>query len=307
MIESDSLDRITINSNDILTFENNYYNHKNDNKLEKNIIRLFNSYLLSQNQNGGNNNNLSSQIKKRLYKKIVELGKNFIEGGSYWEIVQNRVYKPKIEPKVTEEKKPKIEPKVTEEKKPKIEPKVTEEKKPKIEPKVTEEKTWFDIAGNLVTTAALKTGIIDDENIKIKIKDKILRNEKKIIDNILESLSRVIDKYIKDSHMTGLKHILKNFSKNNTKDDKEWLLNEITIWINNNKKKIIDQINKYILEFIESKQPQPPPQQQPQQPQPPPQQQQPPQPAPSVFDIINNQRKIEAAKQEYFNSFFWKT
>lgn len=96
MIESDSLDRITINSNDILTFENNYYNHKNNNKLEKNIIRLFNYYKLSKNQNGGNNNNLSSQIKKRLYKKIVELGNNFIGGvdpvastPDYWSIIRN--------------------------------------------------------------------------------------------------------------------------------------------------------------------------------------------------------------------------
>ncbi len=52
-----------------------------NNKLKKNIRRLFNCYILSQNQNqnqnGGNNNNnnndLSIQIKKKLDKKIAEL------------------------------------------------------------------------------------------------------------------------------------------------------------------------------------------------------------------------------------------
>jgi hypothetical protein len=99
MIKSDSLDNITLDSNDILTierFENNYYNHKNNiiqnggstntnnkrDKLKKNIARLYNCYVLLQlyNQNGGDNNNyLSSQIKKRLHKKITEL--NELEGG----------------------------------------------------------------------------------------------------------------------------------------------------------------------------------------------------------------------------------
>jgi hypothetical protein len=156
MSYSDSLDNITLDSDDILTierFENNYYNHKNNvlqiggniieeefkkmliniiikicktpearealhktirevheaqqklaptpefhllnpttwfkdmkffgggnkKKLKKNIIRLYNCYILSQNQNGGTNNKLSLTIKKRLDKKITEL-KN-LEGG----------------------------------------------------------------------------------------------------------------------------------------------------------------------------------------------------------------------------------
>ena len=95
MTESDSLDRITLDSADIQTierFENHYYNHKNNvlqnggnnnKKLEKNknnIIRLYYFHVLSQNQNGGNNN-LSYNIKKRLNKKIVELA-NDLTGGS---------------------------------------------------------------------------------------------------------------------------------------------------------------------------------------------------------------------------------
>ena len=94
MTKSDSLDNITLDSDDIRTierFENNYYNRKNNilqnggsNKLEKNIKRLYNCYVLSQNQNGGDNNNeLSSQVKKRLDKKIGELiAHNYdLEGG----------------------------------------------------------------------------------------------------------------------------------------------------------------------------------------------------------------------------------
>jgi hypothetical protein len=79
MTKSDSLDNITLDSDDIRTierFENNYYNRKNNvlqngdsKKLVKNIVRLYNCYLLSQNQNGG----LSSQIKTKLDKKIAEL------------------------------------------------------------------------------------------------------------------------------------------------------------------------------------------------------------------------------------------
>ena len=52
----------------------------NKKKLKKNIIRLYNCYILSQNQNGGANNKLSLIIKKRLDKKIIEL-KN-LEGGA---------------------------------------------------------------------------------------------------------------------------------------------------------------------------------------------------------------------------------
>jgi hypothetical protein len=51
----------------------------NKKKLKKNIIRLYNCYILSQNQNGGADNKLSLTIKKRLDKKITEL-KN-LEGG----------------------------------------------------------------------------------------------------------------------------------------------------------------------------------------------------------------------------------
>jgi hypothetical protein len=91
MTKSDSLDNITLDSYEIKNIENfekNYYNHKNNrlqnggnnNKLEKNIIRLYNCYVLSQNQNGGNKNNLSLQIKKRFDKKIDILTNNLIGG-----------------------------------------------------------------------------------------------------------------------------------------------------------------------------------------------------------------------------------
>ena len=85
MTKSDSLDNITLDSDDIKTikrFENNYYNHKknilqyggSDNKLEKNIVRLFTCYLLSQNQiGGGKKSNLTNIIKTRLDNKIIEL------------------------------------------------------------------------------------------------------------------------------------------------------------------------------------------------------------------------------------------
>jgi hypothetical protein len=48
--------------------------------LEKNIVRLYNCYVLSQNQN----DKLSYKIKKRLNKKIVELANDFIGGGKGW-------------------------------------------------------------------------------------------------------------------------------------------------------------------------------------------------------------------------------
>ena len=88
MIQSDlTLDNITLDSADIQTierFENNYYNHKNkllqsgsnNNKLENDIVRLYNCFILSQNQN---QDELSHKIKKRFNKKFVEL-KN-LEGG----------------------------------------------------------------------------------------------------------------------------------------------------------------------------------------------------------------------------------
>ena len=90
MTESDTLDHITLDSDDILTierFENNYYNHtnkllqkggKDTNKLKKNIIRLYNCYVLSQNQN---QDELSYKIKRRLNKKLDEL-KNLEGGGN---------------------------------------------------------------------------------------------------------------------------------------------------------------------------------------------------------------------------------
>ena len=56
-----------------------FFGGGNKKKLKKNIIRLYNCYILSQNQNGGTNNKLSLTIKKRLDKKITEL-KN-LEGG----------------------------------------------------------------------------------------------------------------------------------------------------------------------------------------------------------------------------------
>ena len=53
----------------------------NINKSNKNIERLYNCYVLSQNLSGGVNNELSLQIKKRLDKKIAELNK--FEGGVF--------------------------------------------------------------------------------------------------------------------------------------------------------------------------------------------------------------------------------
>jgi hypothetical protein len=90
MTESDTLDHITLDSDNILSierFENNYYNHKNKlsqnqnggndtYKLKKNIRRLYNCYVLSQNLN---QDKMSSKIKKRLDKKLYEL--KFLEGG----------------------------------------------------------------------------------------------------------------------------------------------------------------------------------------------------------------------------------
>jgi hypothetical protein len=56
-------------------------NNTKADKLKKNIARLYNCYVLSQNQHGGDiiDNKLSSQIKKRLDKKIAEL--KDLEGG----------------------------------------------------------------------------------------------------------------------------------------------------------------------------------------------------------------------------------
>jgi hypothetical protein len=87
MIKSNPVnsDKIT----NIERFEKKYYNHTkkmiqnggnansnvNTYKLNKNIQRLYNCYVLSQNQNGGDiiDYELSSQIKQRLDKKITEL------------------------------------------------------------------------------------------------------------------------------------------------------------------------------------------------------------------------------------------
>jgi len=95
MLKSDSLDNITLDSDDIKTierFENNYYNHKNklqnggNNKLENNIVRLFNYYLLSQNQiGGGYNGNLTNIIQTRLDNKIAEL----IINSNYFNLANN--------------------------------------------------------------------------------------------------------------------------------------------------------------------------------------------------------------------------
>ena len=76
MLESNFLDQISINSYDILTIERLKNNGGNNKKLKKNIVRLYNCYVLSQNQN---QDNLSFQIKKRLNNKIAEL--NELEGG----------------------------------------------------------------------------------------------------------------------------------------------------------------------------------------------------------------------------------
>ena len=120
MIKSDSLDRITLDSyeiKDIENFENNYYNHKNYlllqnhnggniQKLEKNIARLYNCYVLSQNQN---QYELSYKIKKRLNKKITEL--NELEGGEYF-ITIKEFLKKKIKNRIEEKIIPFIEEKI---------------------------------------------------------------------------------------------------------------------------------------------------------------------------------------------------
>ena len=88
MIKSDSLDHITLDSANIQSierFENNYYNHKNNllqnggniQKLEKNIVRLYNCYVLSQNQK---QDELSSKIKRRLDKKMETINNVYIGG-----------------------------------------------------------------------------------------------------------------------------------------------------------------------------------------------------------------------------------
>ena len=65
------------------------YISRNNNKLEKNIVRLFKCYVLSKNQNGGNNNELSHKIKKKLNKKITELITYYdnLEGGAVAELL----------------------------------------------------------------------------------------------------------------------------------------------------------------------------------------------------------------------------
>jgi hypothetical protein len=85
MIKSDSLDNITLDSDEIRNierFENNYYSHKKNilqnggnktNKLVKDIEKLNYYYLLSLQQNGGGNIKLTAQIKKRLDNKIAKL------------------------------------------------------------------------------------------------------------------------------------------------------------------------------------------------------------------------------------------
>jgi len=80
MSESDTLDTnnilTTLDTNNILTIERLKNNGGNNKKLKKNIVRLYNCYVLSQNQN---QDNLSFQIKKKLNNKIAEL--NELEGG----------------------------------------------------------------------------------------------------------------------------------------------------------------------------------------------------------------------------------
>jgi hypothetical protein len=84
MTKSDSLDNITLDSDELRTierFENNYHDY-NKNKLQnggneiskrvKNINRLYNCYVLSYNQNGGDDK-LTNIIKSRFDKKILEL------------------------------------------------------------------------------------------------------------------------------------------------------------------------------------------------------------------------------------------
>lgn len=73
----DSFDIITILTRNIQNTPQKGGN--NINKLKKNIERLYNCYILSLNQNGGENNELSFLIKKKLDKKIDEL--NDLEGG----------------------------------------------------------------------------------------------------------------------------------------------------------------------------------------------------------------------------------
>jgi hypothetical protein len=122
MIKSDSLDYITLDSyeiKDIENFENNYYNHKNYlllqnqnggniQKLKKNIGRLYNCYVLSQNQN---QYELSFKIKKRLNKKITEL--NELEGGDIFIRIKNFL-KDKIKNRIEEKIIPFIEVKIDE-------------------------------------------------------------------------------------------------------------------------------------------------------------------------------------------------
>jgi hypothetical protein len=105
MTKTDSLDNITLDSDEIRTierFENNYYNHKKNPfqnggiyKLEKNIGRLFECYILSQNQIGGGDIKLTNSIENKLNKNIIKLilQKNLInlEGGMSLEELENNI------------------------------------------------------------------------------------------------------------------------------------------------------------------------------------------------------------------------
>jgi hypothetical protein len=123
MTGSDSLDKITLDSDDMRTierFENNYYNRKNNvlqnggsAKLEKNIERLFNCYVLSVNQNGGEDNEMSSQIKQRLYNKTAELivHKNYskdLQGGYLIQFDVDSLITPLVQRYIETELVPKI-------------------------------------------------------------------------------------------------------------------------------------------------------------------------------------------------------
>ena len=79
------------NNDNLQTIEkliNNYYNNNllqkgGNNKLDKNIVRLYNCYVLSQNQN---QDKLSLQIKTRLDNKIIKLADELIGGEEVGEV-----------------------------------------------------------------------------------------------------------------------------------------------------------------------------------------------------------------------------
>ena len=221
MSESDSLDHITLDSDDILTierFENNYYNHKkniiqnggnNNKKLENNIIRLYNCYVLSENQD-----KLSLQIKKRLDNKIVELANNLI-GGRPWFWVNNDHSESKLEL----ESKPELESKSELDIKSELESKSELDIKSELE-----SKSELDIKSELESNLVKQSDFVG-QIIKNKLKKIIIDSIQPIIiqavDDYKDTLKQIITDKIQpliiqsiDDKQINISEIIINYAKN---------------------------------------------------------------------------------------------